>query len=452
MDKLVENTLEFAKRKVNEQIIEKGLEMAKEYILENYLKKRTNENNIGRVVVVGLAGQGKSNLINLIVGKPVAKSEGIDGGGSGVTKDITEYNTTLQNDINIKLYDTPGIGDLDIKLEELKNQFEKNFNNKRITSFLYVKRIDDNRVMNEEFASIKICEACFSGGDRNALENLIVVFTYSDKLDNDKKDTADQIASEILNLYNAKVEKGNKIYKYVIIDKAKPEDGINKLIDLLKKIENKFLVQNNFLFEMSKKILIEYNFDPNCFNWNTTINRKNHYGIVEKVCIKDIMIGDLVETNFCHFEPVLTVSHHSKSLYILKNLTISFEGNLLTLQVTDNHMLLITRKGNEIYIPTREVELSDQIEVRSLEKNVGSIIDIKQLISKNVVNIRTASRKLVTNDIISTCDIEEDLGDFGGMVLSTAGKINKYLPQKINQLAIKLYSKFRKLSNKEKIY
>ena len=115
-------------------------------------------------------------------------------------------------------------------------------------------------------------------------------------------------------------------------------------------------------------------------------------------------------------------------------------------------MLLIKRKGNEIYIPTREVELSDQIEVRSLEKNVGSIIDIKQLISKNVVNIRTASRKLVTNDIISTCDIEEDLGDFGGMVLSTAGKINKYLPQKINQLAIKLYSKFRKLSNKEKIY
>ena len=41
-------------------------------------------------------------------------------------------------------------------------------------------------------------------------------------------------------------------------------------------------------------------------------------------CFKQIIIRDLYETNICHFEPVLTISHHSN----LKNLTICLDGNL----------------------------------------------------------------------------------------------------------------------------
>ena len=45
-------------------------------------------------------------------------------------------------------------------------------------------------------------------------------------------------------------------------------------------------------------------------------------------CFKQIIIRDLDETNFCHFEPFLTISNHSNSLYYLKNLTICLDENL----------------------------------------------------------------------------------------------------------------------------
>ena len=200
--------------------------------------------------------------------------------------------------------------------------------------------------------------------------------------------------------------------------------------------------------EMATKILKDYNFDPNCFNYNTLLNRKLDSGEVEVVSLKDIMISDMVETNLGLFEPVLTSSNHRDSLFVLNKLIIDYEGNQFTLELTGNHLLIVLRKGSEIVVASKDVDLSDKIEVViNRERKLGTIIEIKHIISRNVINIRTPSRRLITNNVITTCDIEEDLGDFGGFVLTTAAKINKNLPQKLNQFALKVYGNLRNLTN-----
>ena len=121
-----------------------------------------------------------------------------------------------------------------------------------LTWFIYVKRIDDHRVYNEEFISLEICESCLSN-TKNSLKNMIIIFTFADKLVKDQD--AKSIATTILNLYNAQVKEGNRIDKYVIYDNQNPEVAVNQIIELLTSIENKIHISNNFLMEMATKIL-----------------------------------------------------------------------------------------------------------------------------------------------------------------------------------------------------
>lgn len=50
------------------------------------------QNDSISIVIIGAAGQGKSSLINLLVGKEIAKvGDDLD----GVTKDISEYRAQI---------------------------------------------------------------------------------------------------------------------------------------------------------------------------------------------------------------------------------------------------------------------------------------------------------------------------------------------------------------------
>jgi len=401
------------------QMIDKGAELLKKEIEKRALEGKEminkklfrKENSLGKVVVCGLAGQGKSNLINKILNKKVAESKGAEGGSQGVTKSITEYKSVLTNGLKIKLYDTPGIGDMDVKLGELKNQFESMFSNKTITAFLYVKRLDENRIYQDEYPAIQICESCISD-EINALKHVIVVFTYYDKLD--EKSKAEDIATSMLKEYNKNVKQGNFIDKYVILDINNPSKSIEKIINYLKQFEIKLHISNQFLIGYATEILKQYGVDVNCFNYNTFNNHIN-----------------------CLF-PVLSI-----------HIRID-DTNEVILEVTGNHMLYIKRKEQVLFIPAHKVEIFDEIEINRREKQFGRIVQIRQIISTKVVNIRTPSRMLITNNVIVSCDVVEDLGEFGGFVLSKAAKINKYLPQKISEMVNKVYNGMRKIKNKLK--
>jgi ribosome biogenesis GTPase A len=438
------------------QMIDKGAELLKKEIEKRALEGKEminkklfrKENSLGKVVVCGLAGQGKSNLINKILNKKVAESKGAEGGSQGVTKSITEYKSVLTNGLKIKLYDTPGIGDMDVKLGELKNQFESMFSNKTITAFLYVKRLDENRIYQDEYPAIQICESCISD-EINALKHVIVVFTYYDKLD--EKSKAEDIATSMLKEYNKNVKQGNFIDKYVILDINNPSKSIEKIINYLKQFEIKLHISNQFLIGYATEILKQYGVDVNCFNYNTLINKKDIFGNTIQVRIDQIQIGDLVETLPGRFESVLTVNNHINCLFPVLSIHIRIDDtNEVILEVTGNHMLYIKRKEQVLFIPAHKVEIFDEIEINRREKHFGRIVQIRQIISTKVVNIRTPSRMLITNNVIVSCDVVEDLGEFGGFVLSKAAKINKYLPQKISEMVNKVYNGMRKIKNKLK--
>ena len=63
---------------------------------------------------------------------------------------------------------------------------------------------------------------------------------------------------------------------------------------------------------MAKNIIADYGLNLDCFNYTTLINRKKQNGIIEAIDLKQVKIGDMVETSFEHFEKVLTISDHKE--------------------------------------------------------------------------------------------------------------------------------------------
>lgn len=125
------------------------------------------------IVVVGDAGTGKSTLINGMLG--TRSSTGA--AAAGVTKRV-EWHTKTIDGVPLKVYDTPGIGDADIKLHDFVKMFNDTFAEKVIHELVFTVSLLNPRVSIGQQVLVALLSKYAHQG--NPFSHLLVIGTFAD--------------------------------------------------------------------------------------------------------------------------------------------------------------------------------------------------------------------------------------------------------------------------------
>ena len=406
--------------------------------------------SIGNILVIGLQGEGKSTVINLILGKQVAKVAK-DDEVLGETTTVTKYTGLIEGtNTEISIYDLPGYGNLKLNDLELLELWKNNFCDIEIKAILYVSSLSRNRVLSSDIFLLEITRLLFEDKG-NEIENenlpkLIFVGTNIDKLDN--------LESEIKENTQKMIEAINSYSKFKIYDSIVLSNKINNSSEILKL--NNMLILNknsgrtrlNLVIDVIKGIFNERmkSLGFECFSGSMKVKKKDTNDSIKNIFIRDVEIGDLIESENGNYEKVITKTIHlNDNFNVLRLIT---EDNEFV-ELTVNHYIYIIRDGNKCHILSKNVKIGDKL-IYYNEKTIeyNEIKSIQSVQVDCVVNIRNPSRILIVNKFLCSSVIDGDLGDFGHYVLLFASRLNDKLPQYIKEIAIKINSILNNILNK----
>lgn len=126
------------------------------------------------IIVWGEAGDGKSTLINELVGKQVAEAGKKPG---GVTKDLTSYSAQIQK-FSVRLWDMPGAGDKDIPAYRVLEMLGAAFAEEKIDGLLILSSRADRISLGAQVVA-KLMDLSFSNA--NKWSSVVLVGTKNDK-------------------------------------------------------------------------------------------------------------------------------------------------------------------------------------------------------------------------------------------------------------------------------
>ena len=398
--------------------------------------------SIGNAIVIGLQGQGKSTLINIILGKNVAKVAN-DDEVIGETSTVTKYEgNIIGTDTQITLIDVPGYGGLKFNDNELTSLFKNHFSNMEVKAILYVSSLANNRITTSDIYLLEITKLAFGlpDDDNKNLPPFIFVGTNADRLDN--------LPSKIKETTHCMIKELNKHCLLNLSDSIIVSNKINNSSEILK-LNNILLnssksgrIQSSIVIDVLKNLFLERlkKLGFECFSSTTRINKLIDNNEIKSTLIREVEIGDLIECNEGKFERILTKTKHIDKSFIYKLLKfVTEDGNFL--ELTENHYVYIIRNQQSFHIPSKMVKLNDCFLMK--EGDGYSLKEIK-LIQINytdcVINIRTSSRTIIANNFLSSCVIEGDFGEVGHSILLFANKIDCKLPQKVKNLGLFLKS------------
>lgn len=166
------------------------------------------------IVVWGESGEGKSTLINNIVGKDVALTGKEPG---GVTKDLKGHESSIGT-----LWDLPGAGDKDIPPYMSLQFLEKTFTGSRKIDGLLILSKNPNRIHIGAQLVMKLMDLSFSSEDK--WNSVALVGTFSDKWDEGDEEN---FRTKVLESFNAEV--GGSISSVACVNKK----DFNEVVDLI---------------------------------------------------------------------------------------------------------------------------------------------------------------------------------------------------------------------------
>lgn len=400
--------------------------------MDNY----NSTKSIGNVIVIGLQGEGKSTLINMLLGKDVAKVASQEE-VLGETITITKYEDYLVGtETLITLFDVPGYGNLKLNDADLLDLWKTHFSNIEVKAILFVTSLTRNRIFRSDIYLLEITRLLFQEkhSSEQYLPPLILVGTNADKIDNLEsmlKETMQYMMNEINNFSSFKIK------EYIVVsNKINNSNEIQKLYKFLINTSSSGRTKSTIVIETVKSIFNDQmkKFGFECFDGRVLVNKRFKSKEVKSVYMKDIEIGDFVECQIGLFERVLTKTIHINDSNCFNLLYFRTSSNNM-IELTENHYMYILRDGKNLFIPARKVKINDYLYKRkSNSLSLDQIIEIENTISQCVINIRTPSRTIIVNDTLSSCIVEGDAGDIGHLFLLIANKINNQLPQKLNKL------------------
>ena len=134
-------------------------------------------------LIAGKSGVGKSRLVNALVGKPVAK-EGRS--KSPCTDTVTSYGTKI-NDIEVLVWDTPGLQDGQSRdedyLEEMQSKLSRGFD-----VMIYCIAMSERRLYEPDKESVRILTKAFG---KKIWEKSVVALTFANLMMKDPENEND---------------------------------------------------------------------------------------------------------------------------------------------------------------------------------------------------------------------------------------------------------------------
>ena len=155
--------------------------------IEQLLQKAWSNQHELKILVTGKTGQGKSTLINGILGTKVAK-EGAR--ATRCTTEVAEYSVTIQ-DVPVTVFDSPGLQDRTENEEVyIQNMREKC---KELSLILYCTKMINPRLTDDDKHAMKKLTEAFGEGFWNYA---VFVLTFANKEDCSRQDDRDDDVEE----------------------------------------------------------------------------------------------------------------------------------------------------------------------------------------------------------------------------------------------------------------
>ena len=396
---------------------------------------------LGEIIVTGCAGQGKSTFINSVFNKSLAETGGIER-ASGVSKFIVPYkdffHTDKKTDYKVRLYDMPGYGDLTVSKEMLIRFWKENLCRKEIKFVLFVKRVDQNRIMSEEKVMLEIFVNCVVESGIPS-ENIIFVATHCDKMDSEEQ--SNKAIQAMIKTLNDRVKL--KIHKFVKFTKTSPVPALKELFEMC--INTKTTLKLNADLDMDKAKKIIWNSISNgeitCFSSDSIVKLQKGDFIIDTE-LSNVEISDRILTSCNKFERVLAISrcYENRNYRLLK---FSFSNNQSCLKLSEFHYIYVLR-GNQMNRSLAiDIKQGDKLFFNRGNKfDLVEVVRIETDISSYLINLRTESGRVIVNDILCSTETKHDLGRFGQEILLLADKIHPKLPQKLNLIGNSIQKAF----------
>jgi len=159
------------------------------------------------------------------------------------------------------------------------------------------------------------------------------------------------------------------------------------------------------------------------------IRKMENTGEIKECFLDQIKNGDLVESYFNQYKEVMTISKHfgfySTIILFLEN------GNYL--KMTKDHKLIIFNNNETSLKNAGDCNIGDIIKLRNNTYN--KVIEKQIGYSDCLVNIRTEEDTLIIKNTLCSIYVKGDMGVLGNLILKYSYKINKYLPQIIQNIS-----------------
>ncbi|TNV80945.1 hypothetical protein FGO68_gene1751 [Halteria grandinella] len=150
-------------------------------LLQQYFVQMEHKLRPLTIIPFGAPGVGKSNVLNVLIGKLIFVSNA--SAASGVTRIIrseTGFALGVPTSIKLTVYDAPGVGDLQISIQQMILDLEGGIG--KTVSFdvtLMVFKASDTRITIQEIMALKAMKAFF---DNFLSKKVLCVITHCDKV------------------------------------------------------------------------------------------------------------------------------------------------------------------------------------------------------------------------------------------------------------------------------
>lgn len=128
-----------------------------------------------KILVTGQVGQGKSKLVNTLIGKAVAK-EGV--GPRSVTRNIENFTEDI-NGVQVTIVDTPGLSDLHKSDQDTISSIANEIGEEPINLILFCVRMD-RRMEKDDYRIMRKLTQMF---EQSIWKHIVFVLTFANKID-----------------------------------------------------------------------------------------------------------------------------------------------------------------------------------------------------------------------------------------------------------------------------